>query len=335
MRVQRAVAVALLSLGTGCGQTFVRQPSQPGYVVAFGLRQPGEAGLPARAGEAEDLALTLGQAGTSLWPEASHPKVDFRADRLSREMEGVLRSGLARSGRYLDIIERELEREGVPTELAYLPIIESNFSHQAVGGGAVGLWQLMAGTARRYGLIVSREIDERRDPEKASRAAAQLLRDLYEQFASWDLALAAYNAGPARVERALTRHPGASFWQLADRSLLPRITREYVPNVLATALIATRPERFGLTDVDRHEPLRYDTYVVSHRLEVATIASLCGSSRAEVAALNPSLKSGVVPRLPSGYQIRLPEGTGQLFAINYAVWGSGRGGETPAASRRS
>ena len=116
--------------------------------------------------------------------------------------------------------------------------------------------------------------------KKASRAAARLLRDLHDQFDSWDLALAAYNAGAGRVERALARNPGASFWQLAARDLLPRSTREYVPKVLATALVASRPEWFGLESVDRDEPLRYDTYVVSHRLEVGTIASLCGRPRA-------------------------------------------------------
>ncbi|HZR80664.1 MAG TPA: lytic transglycosylase domain-containing protein [Candidatus Binatia bacterium] len=300
--------------------------------VMWALRQPDESPLVA-PDPTEDLDLAasddaLGNdaaerflAGQArLWPTGEHPQVVSHASRLKREMVGRLRSGLARSGRYLDMIEREFQRQGVPVELAYLPIIESNFSHDAVGGGTVGLWQFTAGTAKRYGLIVTRDIDERRDPEKASRAAARLLRDLYERFESWDLAIAAYNAGPMPIERALARIPGADFWKLADRGLLPGTTRAYVPKVLATALIASRPENYGLTDIDRSEPLRYDTVVVRKRLDVATIATLCGSSRAVVADLNPSLRTGVVPSMPQGYPIRLPQGTSERFRVQYAAW---------------
>ncbi len=340
MRVQRAVAGVLLSFLVGCGQAAVRQGAVAHPEVAWGVRAPGDSLLQPldlvegleKGVDGEDEAEAYLNGGTALWPVASHPKVVSHADRLRRSMAGTLRSGFARSGRYLDIIQRELEREGVPAELAFLPMVESSFSHQAVGRGAAGLWQFTPGTAQRYGLIVNREVDERRDPEKASRAAARLLRDLYDQFSSWELAVAAYNAGPGRVEAALARNPGASFWQLSDRALLPRITRDYVPKVLATALIAARPEEFGLAGVERYEPLRYDTYVVSQRLEVQTIASLCGSSPEQVVELNPALRKGVVPSTPAGFQIRLPEGTGERFAANYAVW---RGGRSTIGSRRT
>jgi peptidoglycan lytic transglycosylase D len=338
MRVQRAVAVALLSLVVGCGRVAMQgQASQADVVWA---RHPAGGAALAAASVSESLALAVddeddGDDGDraegflagreSLWPAAEHPKVVSRASRLRREMPGLLRLGIERSGRYMEIIEREFEREGLPIELAYLPIVESTFSQEAVGRGVVGLWQFTSGTARKYGLIVNREVDERRDPEKASRAAAQLLRDLYDRFDSWDLAIAAYNAGPARIERALARQPGADFWKLADRGLLPGVTTQYVPKVLATALIASRPERYGLTEVDRSDPLRYDKAVVSQRLDVATIATLCGSSRADVAELNPSLKVGVVPQTPTGYEVRLPEGSGELFQERYAAWRSTRG----------
>ena len=104
------------------------------------------------------------------------------------------------------------------------------------------------------------------------------------------------------------------------------MTRDYVPKVLATALMASRPESFGLDDVDRFEPLRYDTFVVSQRIDVAQIASLCGRTSAEVKELNPALRSGVVPKTPDGFQLRLPEGTGPRFALNYAAWRGGRDG---------
>jgi membrane-bound lytic murein transglycosylase D len=328
----------------GCGHAAVRQGGQGavGPEVVWGIHQPGDLPLGTREDAAAELDLTSPHedgatsfdaaeeflAGkTSLWPITEHPQVASRASRLRREMRGTLRSGLARSGRYIEIIEREFRRHGVPQELAYLPIVESNFAADAVGLGGVGLWQFTAGTAKRYGLIVNRDIDERRDPEKATSAAARLLRDLYERFERWDLAVAAYNAGPGRVMEALARKPGADFWKLAG--LLPGITRDYVPKVLATALIATRPESFGLHDVDRSEPLRFDTAVVEQRIDVATIADLCGRSRAEVAELNPQLRTGVVPKMPAGYQIRLPAGTGERFQVQYAAWETrGEGGRT-------
>jgi membrane-bound lytic murein transglycosylase D len=311
--------------------------------VVWGVHQPGDTPLAAAAesdldlASDQDFAMDLAEdflAGrTSLWPTKADPKVASSATRVRREMSGVLRRGIERSGRYLPIIEREFERHGVPHELAYLPIVESNFTADAVGGGTVGLWQFTAGTAKRYGLIVNREIDERRDPEKATRAAARLLRDLYEKFDRWDLAVAAYNAGPLPVERALARNPGADFWKLADRGLLPSITRAYVPKVLATAFIASRPEHFGLHDVDRSAPLRFDTVVVKQRMDVATIADLCGSSKSEVAELNPQLRTGVVPKMPKGYQVRVPEGTRERFQVQYAAWETRAGGaqRTPSA----
>jgi peptidoglycan lytic transglycosylase D len=323
MRVQRAVAGVLLSLCAGCGQAAFNRGGTNGVAVSWGVSDPAADGSAETYGldrgldlsERDDDVVLPGQQ--PLWPTASHPQVFSLADRLPRERSASLRDSISRSSRYLDIIAREFAREGVPPELAYLPIVESNFSESAVGLGGVGLWQLTRGTAQRYGLIVNRDIDERRDPEKASRAAARLLRDLYQQFDRWDLALAAYNMGSQRIERAVALSPGASVWQLADRSLLPKSTRTYVSNVLATTLVASQPERYGLANIGHYEPLRYDTFVVSHRLEVATIASLCERSSTEVAALNPALRSGVAP---VGFQVRLPKGTKDRFAANYAAW---------------
>jgi membrane-bound lytic murein transglycosylase D len=144
------------------------------------------------------------------------------------------------------MIEQELGEHGVPAELAYLPMVESRFRPDAVGRRAVGLWQFTRSTARKYGLTVNRSVDERRDPAKSTRAAARYLRDLYDQFESWDLALAAYNAGPGRVHRALRRRPEATFFELASHRLLPPITRRYVPKVLAIALIGPQPARYGV-----------------------------------------------------------------------------------------
>ena len=176
----------------------------------------------------------------------AHPDVAARVAHMLGRGRITLRTSLVRSVDYVPMIERELEEVGVPTELAYLPMVESRFLPNAVGRRAVGLWQFTRSTARLYGLTVNRKVDERRDPHKSTRAAARYLRDLYDQFESWDLALAAYNAGPGRVRRALRRRPEASFFELAQHRLLPPITRGYVPKVLAISIIGPSPEQFGV-----------------------------------------------------------------------------------------
>jgi membrane-bound lytic murein transglycosylase D len=163
--------------------------------------------------------------------------VEDEAARLRKRSRSLLNGALSRAERYLDIIEKELERERVPADLAFLPLVESGFRPDVYGLGGAGLWQLSGHTARRYGLSVARRGDERRDPVKSSRAAARYLRDLFDEFGEWDLALAAYNAGPGRVKQALARMPKATFWELADRRLLPSITRDFVPQVLACGVV--------------------------------------------------------------------------------------------------
>jgi len=246
-----------------------------------------------------------------------HPRVTAQAEKMTSGRGVTVRDALARSGRYIDIIARELKKEGVPPELAYLPAVESHFSTQAEGVGTVGLWQFTSGTARRYGLMVNAQVDQRRDPELASRAAARLLRDLYDQFGRWGLVLAAYNAGPARVQQALDRNPGADFWQLADRGSLPAHTKSYVPKVLAVAAIANEPERFGIDNVEPLRPLSYETFEIAEALDVQTIASLSGCSSGAISELNPSLRKGVAPK--GGFEIRLPDGAKRRFATNYRL----------------
>jgi membrane-bound lytic murein transglycosylase D len=176
-----------------------------------------------------------------------HPAVAQRVDHMLGRSRRTLEISLRRSLEFVPMIERELAEVGVPIELAYLPMVESRFLPDAIGRRAVGLWQFTGPTARKFGLKVEGAIDERRDPEKSTRAAALYLRELYDRFGSWALALAAYNAGPGRVGRALRRQPEANFFELADLRLLPPVTRAYVPKVLAISLIGTRPGDYGVT----------------------------------------------------------------------------------------
>lgn len=222
-------------LGAGCGLAPVQRPSVE------------VAGTEARVIDSAASMKARPRVGSGhLKTLQAHPKVADRIDALLGRERITLTTSLERSLDYIPMIQQELREHGVPAELAYLPMVESRFLPDAVGRTAVGLWQFTRSTARLYGLKVNRHVDERRDPAKSSRAAARYLRDLYDQFQSWDLALAAYNAGPARVRRALRRRPEASFFELAQHRLLPPITRRYVPKVLAISLIGPKPGRFGV-----------------------------------------------------------------------------------------
>jgi hypothetical protein len=319
MRGLRAVLVMLLSLSAGCGVEVVRKSQPLGELLGPDLVGP----VASTTDEYDRPSIGRSVARGKLAPESSHeldaitlhPRVVSEAKQMTRGRGVTVRDALARSGRYIDIIARELSKEGVPPELAYLPAIESHFSHQAEGVGTVGLWQFTSGTAKRYGLLVTKQVDERRDPELASRAAARLLRDLYDQFGRWGLVLAAYNAGPARVQQALDRNPGADFWQLLDKGSLPAHTQQYVPKVLAVAAIANEPGRFGLDGIEPLQPLSYETFSVRETMDVKTIASMSGCSSNSITELNPALRNGVLPK--GGFDIHLPDGAKKRFETNY------------------
>jgi membrane-bound lytic murein transglycosylase D len=224
---------------------------------------------------------------------------------------------LARAGRYEETLRAILREHGLPQDLVYLSMIESGYDPNAYSRAhAVGLWQFLASTARRYGLRVTYWIDERRDPVLATRAAAAYLRDLYEEFGCWYLAAAAYNGGSNRLRRAIRRTGSRDFWTLARRGYLPRETQNYVPKFIAAALIAKQPQRYGLT-VWAAPPLSYDLGHVPDATSLEVIAEAAGVEVAEVRALNPQLIRGVTP--PGEiYYVRLPPHSGDTFAANYA-----------------
>ncbi|PYM62574.1 MAG: lytic transglycosylase [Candidatus Rokuibacteriota bacterium] len=242
---------------------------------------------------------------------------------------------IARSGRYLDMIQRIFRARGLPEELAYTAMIESGFSPYAVSRvGAKGMWQFMEGTARRYGLTVNRWVDERLDPVRATVAAAQYLGDLYDMFGHWFLAQAAYNAGEARIAKAIQRTGTSDFWALTRTPHLPDETKLFVPQILAATVITREPARFGF-DVDPAPALAYEDVPVARSLDLETVARLAGVAEERVRELNPSLVARVTP--PTGeYTLRLPEGTGARFTAaleatpsgELTVWGLHRVGRS-------
>ena len=224
----------------------------------------------------------------------------------------IVETGLRRAGRYRELIARTLDEEGLPRDLIYLAQAESAFQpHARSRARAVGLWQFISYRAREYDLQINWWVDERRDPVKSTRAAARHLRDLYEQFGDWYLAMAAYNSGPGRVERALARAPGKDYWELLDRRLLPRETRNYVPIILAVALIAKDPARYGI-EVEPEPPLRFESVTLGKPTELRQLAQAIGVSLGELEELNPHVLRGVTPRRDD-FVLYVPPGTSETL----------------------
>jgi membrane-bound lytic murein transglycosylase D len=218
---------------------------------------------------------------------------------------------LERSGRYLPMMRRILHEEGLPEDLVYMAMIESAFKPGAHSRArAHGFWQFIDGTAKRYGLRRNRYVDERSDPEKSTRAAARYLKDLYEMFGDWYLAMAAYSAGEGKVLKGLQRSGAAGFWQLAAGPYLRRETRDYVPFVLAAALISKDPKSYGF-DVVPDPPLRFEVVHAPRPVDLVRVAEAAGVPPAELQLLNSELKTRVTPQGLDDYPIRVPEGTAE------------------------
>lgn len=223
----------------------------------------------------------------------------------------ILTAGLKRAGRYQPMIRRILDEEGVPQELIYLAQAESGFLPRAVSyKAAAGMWQFLEWRGKQYDLQVTRVNDERLDPEKATRAAARHLRDLYHQFGDWNLAMAAYNCGPGCVDRAVSRTGYADFWALRNLNMLPQQTQNYVPAILAITIMAKNAKDYGLEDIEPDKPIVYDTVRLNASTNLPLVADAVESPVSEIRELNPALLKGVAPE---GYELRVPKGTGHTL----------------------
>ncbi len=248
-------------------------------------------------------------------PVPDHPRVSEMLVELQGSRRLTLSRALGRGQRYLPMIQRILEEEGLPEDLAYLALVESHFQPDARSpAGAVGLWQFIATTARASGLRVDWWVDERLDPELATRAAARHLKELYAQFGNWDLALAAYNAGPGGVSRMLAATGARTFWELVAAGAVRSETARYVPKFYAAVAVAREPERYGVEVVGRQAPLAYDTVRVDTPVDLVTAARLCGSTPVRLARLNPALVRRCTPPGPGRYPLRVPPGSGTRLA---------------------
>lgn len=229
-------------------------------------------------------------------------------------------TSLARSGRYEQRFREIFAEEGIPQDLIYMAHVESAFKTSAYSRAhARGIFQFIASTGRRYGMRVDWWVDERGDPEKSCRAAANYLRDLYDEFGDWYLALAAYNGGSGRVRRAIRRSGGShDFWLHSSRRLLLRETRNYVPAILAATLISKNPAKFGFGDVEREAPVLMDVVYVPDQADLEVLAKAAGTEASVLRELNPSLRRGQTPPNYPNFPLYVPRGHAEGFAEKLA-----------------
>ena len=211
-----------------------------------------------------------------------------------------------------------LKENGLPEDLVYLALIESGFNPYAYSRSkASGPWQFIYLTGKKYGLKVNWWVDERRDPEKSTIAAAKYLKDLYDMFECWYLAAAGYNAGENKIVSAMKRYRTEDFWELAKYRYLKQETRDYVPQMIAAALIAKDPEKYGFIGIEYQEPLRYEKVRVPKVTDLRLIAKACEITVEELKDLNPELLRWCTPPDNPDYEIKIPFGKKELFLKNF------------------
>lgn len=247
-----------------------------------------------------------------------HPRVRYFIREFSRNQKDYFAKTLARSGRYVPMIASVFRDEGLPEELAYLALVESNFHPPAVSpSGAAGLWQLVPDTARRYGLKINAWVDERRDPVKSTRAAAAYLKDLHDRYDRWYLATAAYNAGEGTIDKALQTSGAKDFWTLSAKARLREETRNFVPRFVAATLIGTDPNKYGFENLVYDPPLEYEEVEVSGNLSLAALAELAGCALETMQSLNLELVRHRTPPGQMPVRVKLPAGRAAGFLSAY------------------
>ena len=220
------------------------------------------------------------------------------------------RDWLEKSTKYMPLLQSELKKAGLPTDLAYMVMIESGFSAHAVStASAVGPWQFIESTGSNYGLKKYWWLDERRDLRKSTQAAIRYLQDLNREFGSWYLVAASYNMGENGLRRQIKKYGTNDYWELVKKGALPQETQDYVPKILAALMIAKAPNLYGFRSIDAQYPLQYETVWAPSGSDMDQLADHLGITRKAMKDLNAELVLGYVPKEVSGHHIRIPLGS--------------------------
>jgi membrane-bound lytic murein transglycosylase D len=307
--VDRISTYEVRALATGDG--FTEKKYEPASIdellalsTTFGTPKP----------TTEVKAAVQADAGMHDVPIPLNQRVLSYVELFQGRLHDFIEEGMRRGSKYLPMIQNVFRAEGLPLDLAYVPLVESAFKPNAVSRAkAKGVWQFMAGTGVENGLRHDWYIDERSDPEKATVAAAKYLRTLSNLFGGdWHLALASYNGGPGRLQRAMKQTRIGDFWELSEKpKLLPRETREYVPMILAAIVIARNPGQYGF-DFDVESPTRFDKVTLSRPVDLRRVAEWTGTTIDDIQALNPELRRWTTPVRDAQYDLKVPAGTADI-----------------------
>ena len=300
-----AYEVTALAQGDGFSETKTEPASIDEILTLAAVAKP-DAGVATEEAVKADLATTEHDV-----PIPQNAKVLAAVELLTGRLRDYVQESLIRGSKYLPMIQNVFRAEGLPLDLAYIPVIESGFKPNALSkASAKGPWQFMKPTARDHQLKIDWYVDERSDPEKATIAAAKYLKTLHKLFdGDWHLVLAAYNGGQGRLQRALKTARADDFWSLADSSrYLPRETREYVPLILAAIIVAKNPTQYGLTYAPE-SPIEFEKVTVPRAVDLRRVAEWTGTTINEIQALNPELRRWTTPVKAPDYELKVPVGT--------------------------
>jgi membrane-bound lytic murein transglycosylase D len=242
------------------------------------------------------------------FPEEANQRIEYFLKKFQTKDKKYFVQSLEEGNKYLPLMKEIFQKTAVPEDLVYIAMIESGFNHHANYRMTCGLWQFTPATARKYGLKINPWIDERKNPEKSTLAAAHYLKDLYEEFGCWCLALAGYNAGEESIRKALKRYGTNDFWYFKDDGYLNKVTLNYVPKSIAAALIARDPEKYGISIQSHKTPLAHEKVRISQPTDLRDIARIADIDLRELKSLNPSLKTLSTPPEYPEYRLNVPYG---------------------------
>jgi len=268
------------------------------------------------------------------FPIVVNSRVEGWIDYFTGKGRGHMERYLERSSRYLPRMKEIFKKSGLPADLVYLALIESGFNLRAKSRAkAVGPWQFMKATGKRYGLKVDSWVDERRDPILSTEAAAAYLKDLYLMFESWYLAASAYNAGEYKILRAIEELKTNNYWRISETNHIRRETKDYIPKLIAAAIIAKNPHKHGFRELSYHEPLEFDTIETAQSISLRELARAIDCSEDEMLDLNPAFVKGNTPPNKETYILRVPIGSKVLAERKIASNSLSRVSSAPKISR--